>query len=265
MSMAGVALAMAFGGWLVTPHDPNSLIGMPFGSPTWSSPLGFDYVGRDVLSRLLVGGRTSILIAAVGTAVGEAVGIAIGVYSAYRRGWVDALIGRTTDLVLGFPALVLSLLLLATFGTSMVLVVVALVVTTAPGAARVSRAAAMSHVTAPYVEAAMMRGEPTRWILLGEVLPNLRRLILVDVGFRLTTSLVLVAALSFVGLGLQPPASDWGLMIGENRLGLTIQPLAVLAPSIAVIMLTVGINLVLDQVHFAGDVGSGGSEASAHV
>jgi len=263
--MAGFAAAMAFLGWAFVPHDPNGLIGFPFGGPTWSSPLGFDYVGRDVLSRLLVGGRTSILIAVVGTAVGEAIGVAVGIYSAYRRGWVDAVIGRTTDLVLGFPALVLSLLLLATFGTSMVLVVVALIVTTAPGAARVARAAAMSHVTAPYVEAAVMRGESVRWILLGEVTPNLRQLILVDVGFRLTTSLVLVAALSFVGLGLQPPASDWGLMIGENRLGLSLQPLAVLAPSIAVVMLTVGINLMLDQARFATDAATGDAEASAHV
>ena len=223
------------------------MFGSPFEASSSAHIFGLDYVGRDVLSRFLCGGQTSIAIALVGTVVGEAIGIATGLISAFRGGWFDSILGRFTDLILAFPALIMSLLLLATFGTSMFLVVVAIVITTSPGAARVTRSAAQEHVNIPYVEAARARGESDSFIMAFEILPNIKSVLLVDIGFRVSSSLVLVSALSFVGLGLQPPAADWGLMIGENRLGLTMQPWPVLVPACAIMFLTIGLNLIIDS------------------
>ena len=150
------------------------------------------------------------------------------------------------DLTLAFPGLVLSLLLLAAFGTSLALIVVAIAVTTAPGVARIARATALEIVDLPYVEAARARGEHASYVLAVEIFPGIRAPLLVDFGLRLTAAILLVAALSFVGLGLQPPSADWGLMIGENRIGLTVQPWPVVVPAAAISFLTIGINLIID-------------------
>ena len=240
------AMAVALLGPYVAPHEPDEIFGVAFEKPSSGHPLGLDFVGRDVLSRFLWGGRTAIFIALLGTTIGFVIGIAIGVYSAYRRGWVDEVTGRQTDLLLAFPTLIFALLLLAAFGTSLRLVVIAIAVTTVPGVIRIARAAALEVVDLPYVEAAKARGESTAFILGREILPNIRRPIMVDFGLRLTASILLVAALSFLGLGLKPPAADWGLMIGENRVAITVQPWPVVIPVVAIACLTVGINLLLD-------------------
>ena len=244
--LATIALAIAFFGPFFAPHSPDEIVGAPFAKPSSDHWLGLDFLGRDVLSRFLWGGRTAILIAVVGNTVGFAIGCAIGLFSAFRRGWFDELNGRLTDLALAFPALILALLLLAAFGRSLFLVVVAIIITTIPGVIRIARAAALEVVDLPYVEAAKARGESTLWITAREILPNIRRPLLVDYGLRSTAAILLVAALSFLGLGLKPPAADWGLMIGENRIALTIQPWPVVVPVVAIAFITIGINLVLD-------------------
>ena len=224
------------------------MFGAPFSGPSREHWLGLDFAGRDVLSRFLWGGQTAIVVALAGTVLGFVLGSCLGLVSAYRRGWVDELIGRTTDLALAFPALILSLLLLAAFGTSIGLVVFAITITTAPGVARIARAATLEVVDLPYVESARARGERASYVIAAEILPSVKNPLLVDFGLRLTTAILLVAALSFVGLGLQPPAADWGLMIGENRIGLNIQPWPVLVPAAAIAALTIGVNLVIDGV-----------------
>lgn len=244
--LATIAVAIAFVGPYFAPHPPDEIVGAPFAKPSSDYWLGLDFLGRDVLSRFLWGGRTAILIAVVGNTVGFAIGGAIGLFSALRRGWFDEVNGRVTDLALAFPALILALLLLAAFGQSLFLVIVAIVITTIPGVIRITRAAALEVVDLPYVEAAKARGEGTVWIAGREILPNIRRPLLVDYGLRSTAAILLVAALSFLGLGLKPPAADWGLMIGENRIALTIQPWPVIVPVIAIAFITIGINLVLD-------------------
>lgn len=259
------AIAIGLFGRFVAPYSPDEMFGSPFETSSLAHPFGLDYVGRDVLSRFLCGGQTAIAIALVGTVVGEAIGIATGLISAFRGGWLDSVLGRFMDLILAFPALILSLLLLATFGTSMFLVVVAIVITTAPGAARVTRSAAQEHVKIPYVEAARARGESDLFIMTFEILPNIKSVLFVDIGFRVSSSLVLVSALSFVGLGLQPPAADWGLMIGENRLGLTIQPWPVLAPACAIMFLTIGLNLIIDSRQLSVLKKSITTELGSHV
>jgi peptide/nickel transport system permease protein len=244
--MTAVTITVGLFGHYVAPYPPDEIFGSPFSPPSREHLLGLDFAGRDVLSRFLYGGTTSILVALAGTLVGCAVGCVIGLVSAYRRGWVDEVLGRGTDLTLAFPGLVLSLLLLAAFGTSRALIVVAIAVTTAPGVARIARAASLEVVGLPYVEAARARGERSSYVLAVEVFPSIRSPLLVDFGLRLTAAILLVAALSFVGLGLQPPAADWGLMIGENRIALTVQPWPVVMPAAAIAFLTIGINLIVD-------------------
>jgi peptide/nickel transport system permease protein len=246
VAMVLVALGVAIFGPYFAPHRPDEIFGTAFDEPSRTHLLGLDFVGRDVLSRFLWGGRTAIVIALVGTTLGFAIGGCIGLVSAYRRGWLDEVLGRVTDLALAFPALIFALLLLAAFGTSLTLVVIAIAVTTAPGVARIARAAALEVVDLPYVEAARARGERPAYVMSVEIFPNVRQPLLVDYGLRITASILLVAALSFLGLGLQPPAADWGLMIGENRIALTVQPWPVVVPVLAIAFVTIGINLILD-------------------
>jgi peptide/nickel transport system permease protein len=244
--LAVIVTAVAFLGPYFAPYAPDAIIGAPYTHASRAYPLGLDYVGRDVLSRFLWGGRTSLLLALLGTLFGYVVGLAIGLFAAYRQGWVDEATMRTTDVTLAFPSLVLVLLLVSAFGSNVRLVVVAIAVANAPRIARIVRAASLEVVDLLYVQAAKARGERAYYIVVREILPNIRAPLLVDFGLRFTGSILLVAAVSFLGFGLQPPAADWGVMVGENRVGLTIQPWGVLMPVIALALITIGINLVID-------------------
>jgi peptide/nickel transport system permease protein len=246
IGLAALFAGVAFLGPLFAPFDPDQIVGSPYAPPSGEYPLGLDFLGRDALSRFLWGGRTALLVALAGTGLGYALGLAIGLFAAYLRGWVDEVTMRATDVALAFPALVVVLLLVAAFGTDLNLVIAAIAIANAPRIARIARAAALEVVDLPYVEAAKARGERVPYILAREIMPNIKAPLLVDLGLRFTWSVLLVSAVSFVGLGLQPPAADWGLMVGENRLGLTLQPWPVLAPVIALGLLTIGINLAID-------------------
>jgi peptide/nickel transport system permease protein len=159
---------------------------------------------------------------------------------------VDDAVMRMLDVMLAFPQVVFALLLVSTLGPQLWLLVVAIALTHAPRVARVTRGAALEVSERDFVRAAEAIGLSRRTILFGEILPNISSPVLVEFGLRLTYSVGLVAALSFLGFGLQPPAADWGLMINENRIGLTVQPLAVVLPAAAIALLTVGTNLVTD-------------------
>lgn len=244
--LGAIVTALAVFGPLFAPYAPDDILGQPYASPTSSHLLGLDFVGRDVLSRFLWGGRTSLLLALLGTALGYVLGLSVGLFAAYVRGWLDELTMRATDVALAFPALVLVLLLVSAFGSNVRLVVVAIAVANAPRIARIVRAAALEVLDLLYVEAARARGERSLYIVTREILPNIRAPLLVDFGLRFTGSILLVAAVSFLGFGLQPPAADWGVMVGENRVGLTLQPWPVVMPVLALALLTIGINLVID-------------------
>jgi peptide/nickel transport system permease protein len=233
--MVTIAVGVALFGPFFAPYPPDQIFGTPFAKPSSGHLLGLDFVGRDAFSRFLWGGRSAIFIALAGTIIGEIIGIAIGAASAYWRGWIDELFGRVTDLALAFPALIFALLLLAAFGSSVAVVILALAVTTIPGVTRIARAGALEIVDLPYIEAAKARGESVRYVIGREMLPNIRRTLFVDFGLRVTASILLVAALSFLGL-----------MIGENRIALTVQPWPIVAPIVAIAFITIGINLLLD-------------------
>ncbi|MET3920233.1 ABC transporter permease [Arthrobacter sp. UYEF20] len=239
-------LAVAFFGPYLAPHSPTDFVAAPFSAAGTGGPFGTDNLGRDVLSRFLAGGQTLMILAIVATALGVGLGALVGVLAAYRRGWLDELLMRTGDVALAFPQIVLALLFLSIIGPQLWLLVLMVGLGHLPRVARVVRGAALSVVERDFVKAAESVGIPRWRIMIGEIVPNISSTLAVEAGLRLTYSIGLVAGLNFLGLGMQPPAADWGLMINENRIALTISPWSVALPVIAIAVLTVGTNLVTD-------------------
>lgn len=239
-------LAIALLGPFVAPHSPSELVGPAYQSPTRSFPLGTDFLGRDVLSRVLWGGRSVVGLAVTATALAYVVGMSIGLVAGFSRSAVDPALMRVMDVLLAFPPIILLLVLATGAGPSAWALIVGVAVTHVPGIARIVRAATAETSVRGYVEAAVARGERLRFILGREILPNIALPILADAGVRLTGSILLVASVNFLGLGLQPPSADWALMISENRQGLTIQPWAAVVPIILIAGLTIAVNLVAD-------------------
>jgi peptide/nickel transport system permease protein len=243
-----VMVLIALVGPLFAPHSPTEFVGAPGSGPSSHALFGTDYIGRDVFSRFLYGGRSVLGLAAAATAVGVVLGVVIGLSAAYAGGVVDELLMRTADVFLAFPQIVFALLLVSALGPKLWLIILTVGITHAPRVARVMRGAALQVVERDFVKAAEAVGEKRTRILFGELLPNVTSPLLVEIGLRLTYSIGLVAGISFLGLGLQPPHADWGLMINENRLDLTVQPWAVVLPVLAIALLTVGTNLMTDGI-----------------
>ena len=240
--LVGVALI----GPIVAPHAPTEFAAAPFAPPSAAAPLGADTLGRDVLSRFLWGGRSVLGLSLAATAIGLVLGALIGLVAAYSRSVLDDVLMRGMDVILAFPSIVLALVAVATVGPTLWLLVLAVGLTTAPRVARVTRGASLEIVERDFVQAAEAMGASRRTILLSEILPNILSPLLVEASLRLTYSIGLIAGLSFLGFGLQPPAADWGLMINENRQGLTVQPWGVVLPVIAIALLTIGTSLIGD-------------------
>jgi peptide/nickel transport system permease protein len=217
-----------------------------FAKPSGQVPLGSDYLGRDVLSRVLNGGWVLLLMAALATALGVVAGAAAGISAAYLRGRSDGLIMRTVDVILAFPQLVFALLLVSVLGPRLWLIVLAVGLSHAPQVARVIRSATLDISERDYVKVAELQGMRPRKIMTSEVLPNLVSPLTVETGLRLTYSIVIMAGLSFLGFGQQAPAANWGLMINENLTGLPLNPWAVIVPAALIALLTIGTNTFTD-------------------
>jgi peptide/nickel transport system permease protein len=235
-------------GPLVAPHSPTEFIAVPNSGPSSDALFGADALGRDVFSRFLNGGLSVLWMAASATLLGVVVGVGVGLLAAYSRGWLDDVLMRASDVVLAFPQIILALLAVSAIGPKLWLIVIVVAVGHMPRVARVIRGAAQEVVERDFVKAAEAVGEKRSRIVFGELLPNVTSPLLVELGLRMTYSIGLVAAVSFLGFGLQPPSSDWGLMINENRLSITVQPWAVLLPVLAIGLLTVGTNLITDGI-----------------
>jgi peptide/nickel transport system permease protein len=246
LALVVLLVGCALIGPFFAPYSPTEFVGAPYEKPSADSPLGTDNLGRDVLSRFLWGGRSILALAVLSTVLGVVLGVAVGLVAAYARNALDDLLMRAMDVILAFPQIVLALVAVATVGPKLWLLVLVVGFTTAPRVARVVRGAALDVVERDFVRAAEGIGVPRRKILFGEVLPNVTSPLVVETSLRLTFSIALISALSFLGFGLQPPAADWGLMINENRLGLEIQPWGVVMPVIAIGLLTIGTSLVGD-------------------
>lgn len=243
-----IMLAVALLGSLVAPYDPAALVGKSFLLPGPDHWFGTDSLGRDVLSRVLAGGRTAVLLAVAAIVVAEAVGCVIGLLAGYRGGLVDAVLMRANDVLLAFPALLLVLVLAAGLGPGTVVLVVGVAVVNIPGIARLARAATLGVASAGYVESAVVRGERTAAILRREILPNIAPTIVADAGVRFAGAFLIIAGLNFLGIGIQPPAPDWATMIAENRSYITLQPWTVIAPTACIALFAISVNIVGEAV-----------------
>ena len=244
--MLTFVLLVAFVGPLVAPHSPTVTLGTPGSGPSSQSPLGLDYLGRDVLSRFLHGGVTVIALGGAATLVAYIFGLGIGLTAGYVRSLIDPILMRSVDILLAFPALLILLLLVAGLGTSIPVLILGVLLIQLPGIARLVRTATLETSTRGYVEAAVARGERAPSVLTREILPNISHTVLADFGVRFGYSIIAIASMNFLGLGLQPPIADWGLMMSENRAFISVNPWSVLAPAIMLAMLTISVNLIAD-------------------
>lgn len=250
-----VVLALVFTaivGPALAPYPPDQPISVdhhfaaPFASPSGEAWLGTDHLGRDVLSRFLWGGRSVLGLSLLATSIGIALGTMVGLSAAYWRGLADEGLMRAMDVIIAVPQIVLALVAVASVGPKLWIIVVAVAIGTMPRVARVIRGAAAEVVERDFVRIAEALGLSRLKIVFGEVLPNVVGPLVVECALRFTYSIAVIAALSFIGYGLQPPAADWGLMINENRQGLEIQPWGVVAPVLALALLTIGTSLIGD-------------------
>lgn len=241
-----VMVVIALAGPLFAPHSPTAFVTAPNSQPSSQALFGGDALGRDVWSRFLYGGRTVLGMSLAATLIGVGLGLVVGLTAAYYRGWVDEVLMRIADVFMAFPQIVLALLLVAAFGPSVPLIILIVGISHAPRVARVIRGAALQVVDRDFVKAAEAVGEPRSRIIFGELLPNVTSPLLVELGLRLTYSIGLIAALNFIGAGIQPPTADWGVMIHENRLAVSFQPWGVVLPVVAIALLTIGTNLLTD-------------------
>ena len=241
-------VAIALFGRFVAPHSPTEFVAAPNAGPSANALFGADALGRDVFSRWLYGGFTVLWLSTAATVVGIVLGTAVGLVAAYSRNWLDDVLMRGNDVLLSFPAIIFILLAVSAIGPKLWLLVITVGLTHAPRVARVMRGAGQEVVERDFIKAAEVVGEKRWRIVAGELLPNVTSPLLVEIGLRMTYSIGLVAAVSFIGVGIQPPTADWGLMINENRLSISIQPWAVFLPVLAIGLLTIGTNLVTDGI-----------------
>lgn len=246
LGMLAFVLAVALFGPVVAPHGIASPIGSPGTPPYGSAPLGTDYLGRDVLSRVLHGGLSVIWIGTAATLLSYALGITVGLVAGYQRSLIDPMLMRGADVLLAFPALLILLLLVAGLGSHIWVLIVGVALVQLTPIARIIRTATLEVSTHSYVEAAQARGERTAAILRREILPNVAPVVLADFGIRFGFSIILIASVNYLGLGLSPPAADWGLMIAENQQYISLNVWSVLAPAIMLAMLTISVNLIAD-------------------
>lgn len=248
-ALAVIVLAIAFLGPF-SPGSSTAFVAPPFSPPSIGGAgfFGSDVLGRSVLERVLHGGQYLMLLAFASTILAVGLGAVIGVVAAYRRGFVENLLMRGVDVVLAIPQLVFALLLLSLIGPQWWLIIIAVGISQAPQTARVIYGAAQNVTEKDFVKAVAVWGVPVRMILTRHVIPNLTTPLMVEIGLRLSYSIVLIAGLSFLGFGAAPPAPDWGVMVNENRIGLGANPWGVLAPAILLALLAVGTNTFADAI-----------------
>jgi peptide/nickel transport system permease protein len=248
VALVGMLVLLAIIGPYVAPYGPSTPVGAPNSNPSSKAVLGTDYLGQDVLSRLLYGGRSILVIAVIATALGLVAGAAIGLVAAYSRNALDDVLMRGMDVILAFPQIMLALVAVAIVGPHAWIIVVAIALTTAPRIARVARGAAQPVVERDFIAASEAMGVPRWRIVSGELLPNTLGPLMVEASLRLTYSIAVIAALAYLGLSPDPNGANWGTMIQENQLVLVVQPWGAVAPIIAIALLTIGTGLIGDGI-----------------
>ncbi len=249
-----VYLFLAVFGETLAPFSATDFnTGLPLTGPTQAHPFGTDGFGRDVLSRVMVGASTILLLSIAATAFGVAAGCCIGLISGYLGGVFDEMLMRLVDVLLALPGLLLALLILTSLGPSSLNLVVAISIVFVPKSARIARSAILPLRNLGYVDAARMRGARWPTIVFQELLPNVLPELIVELCLRFAYALLLISSLGFLGFGVQPPTPDWGLMISESRNYVSIAPWAVLFPALAIGILVVAVNALADALASTGE------------
>lgn len=244
-------LAAIFAPW-IAPYGEAEVVGKAYQPSSEQFWLGTDQIGRDMFSRLIYGARNTIGIAFITTLLSFAIGGTLGVLTALKRGWLDQAVSRIVDAFLAIPVLIFALMLLAVFGKYILNLILILALLDSTRVFRLARATALNVVVMDYVEAARLRGEGNRWIIFKEVLPNILPPLITEFGLRFCFVFLTIAALSFLGVGIQPPTADWGSMVAESKTLITFPVRtfpwipAPFYPALAIALLTVSINFVVD-------------------
>ena len=231
---------------VLTPYGESEIVGAEFEPWGEEYVLGTDNLGRDMLTRLLYGGRNTIGIAFLTTCLAFLIGGFCGIMAATLGGWVDQLLSRFVDILMAIPQLIFALLLLTIFGTAIPVLIVIIAVLDSTRVFRLARAVSLNVVVMDFVEAARLRGEGLGWITLREVLPNILPPLSAEFGLRFCFVFLLISALSFLGLGIQPPTADWGSMVKDNATLITYGDVTPLLPAGAIALLTIAVNFVVD-------------------
>ncbi|NBC31450.1 MAG: ABC transporter permease subunit [Alphaproteobacteria bacterium] len=244
ISVAAIAIAVAVGPELA-PHGRGEIVGGIWERPSAKSWLGTDQLGRDLLARLLHAGRTTLLLSGAGAFLGWLIGCVGGICAALAPRWLDQVLARTVDGALAVPPLLLGLLVLTILPPAPAILVTVLVVVEAPRVFRTVRALSGTVVSLDYITAARLRGEGFAWLVFGEIFPVLRRPLAAELGLRVAYTILLLSALSFLGLGVQSPDTDWGSMVRENAQGLFLGVGASLYPAAAIACVTLSLNFLI--------------------
>lgn len=247
-AIVGFWVAIAFVGPLIAPYGEAEFVTYDsFLPPFGEFALGTDYLGRDMLSRLLYGARLTLFMAFFATLFASVVGTSLGMFAAIKGGLTDQIISRINDAFLSFPTIMLGLVVVAALGSSVPILISATGLIYASSVFRIARALTVEQMQLDYVEIAQARGEGLVWVLGNEILPNMIVPIIVDFGLRLAFAILFMSGLSFLGLGVQPPFADWGSMVRENLASLTSGSIIPIIPAVAIGTLTIGLNLMVDD------------------
>ena len=239
---------------VLAPYPEAAIVGakyLPWSAQHW---LGTDHFGRDLMSMVMVGARTSIAVALVAVGIGVGVGVPLGLWAAARSGsWLDEVIMRGNDLVFAFPSLVIAILITAAFGPSALNAIIAIGIFNIPVFARVTRGAALPIWTLDYIRAARLAGKGPARISLHHVLPNIANLLIVQATIQFSLGILAEAGLSYVGLGAQPPTPSWGRMLAEAQTLISLAPHVAVVPGLAILLTVLGLNLLGDGLRDALD------------
>jgi peptide/nickel transport system permease protein len=233
---------------VLAPYGETEVVGEGFAPWGGQFLLGTDNLGRDMFSRLVYGARNTLGIAFLTTLLAFAVGGFCGLVAAIKGGWIDQGLSRLVDILMAIPQLIFALLILSVVGTNATSLVLVIALLDATRVFRLSRAVAMTVVVQDFVEAARLRGEGLWWLVSREVLPNAAAPLIAEFGLRFCFVFLFISALSFLGLGIQPPTADWGSMVRDNAVLITFGDISPLLPALAVALITVSVNFVVDWV-----------------
>ncbi len=243
------AIAGIFAPW-IAPYGESEVIPSAFAPADENMLLGADQLGRDIFSRIIYGARNTVGLALVATLLAFLMGALAGLLAAVKGGWFDQVMGRAADVIMSVPSLIFALLMLSIFGTNLAVIVIVVAVIYSPRVFRLTRAVAGNIVVMDYIEAAKLRGEGDWYLIRKEILPNSTAPLVAEFGLEFCFVFLLIAGLSFLGLGIQPPTADWGSMVRENATLISFGDVTPLIPAAAIALLTVAVNFVVDWMLF---------------